>query len=167
MQVKGGAPPPGTGIRHRMSTDGGKTWGPSALVLSTTLQPGHEPAETIAGKFFPSLLGGQGAMVLITDGVPGPARGDAVGLHAYLSKSPGDMVNFVAAGEPMITTHPPISSTITKGDWNGQIGFIPDSAGRVSGVTYSLWTGVPVEGHSPNQGYTHTVYDIKLKPQGA
>ena len=159
IQVKGGAPPPGTGIRHRMSTDGGKTWGPSALVLSATLQPGHEPAETIAGKFFPSLLGGQGAMVLVTDGGPGGA------LHAYLSAKPGDMVNFVAAAEPALNTHPPTSRSITKGDWaNLQIGFIPNSTGHVSGVTYSLWTGVPVKvGRSMSQGCTHTVFDIEMK----
>jgi hypothetical protein len=48
--VKGGAPPPGDGIRHRLSTDGGKTWGESTLVLSSALQPGTSPAETIAGE---------------------------------------------------------------------------------------------------------------------
>ena len=41
-------------------------------------------------------------------------------------------------------------------------GFIPNSTGHVSGVTYSLWTGVEVKGGS-SQGYTHTVYDIEMK----
>lgn len=50
-------------------------------------------AETIAGKYFPSLFGGAGGMVLITDG---GARG-APELHAYVSKSAGDMTTFVAA----------------------------------------------------------------------
>ena len=163
-QVKGGAPPPGDGIRHRMSKDGGMTWGPSTLVLSQKLQPGHNPAETIAGKFFPSLYNGQGAMVLITDGGPGFA------LHAYLSSRPGDMLNFSAAAEPTLGTHPPTSSTITKGDWAViQIGFVPNGTGHVTGVTYSLWTGVPVKSarHGRmSQGYTHTVYDFELKPGG-
>ena len=38
--VKGGAPPPGDGIRHRMSKDNGKTWSASKLVLTPELQPG-------------------------------------------------------------------------------------------------------------------------------
>ena len=66
--VKGGAPPPGDGIRHVVSTDNGKTWSSSELVLSAALQPGHSPAESIAGKYMPAALGGKGAMVLITDG---------------------------------------------------------------------------------------------------
>jgi hypothetical protein len=140
---------------------GGKTWGNSTLVLSTKLQPGHSPAESIAGKFFPSLFDGKGAMVLITDGGPGGS------LHAYLSKSPGDMRNFVAAEEPSITKHPNTSSTATKGDWaNLQIGFIPDKDGNVASVTYSLWTGVPVKDQrrkTTTQGYTHTVYDFHLR----
>mgnify|MGYP007087655870 CR=1 FL=1 len=121
--MKGGAPPPGDGIRHRMSMDGGRTWGNSTLVLTGKLQashstakrmplrdvsllsacrissppatqcaapspqPGHNPAETISGKFFPSLLGGKGAMVLVTDG--GKAPGQNGCLHAYISTAPG------------------------------------------------------------------------------
>ena len=77
------------------------------------------------------------------------------------------MVSFVAAQEPSITTHPNTSSTIKKGDWSQlQIGFIPDKTGKVASVSYSLWTGVPVPDqrkHSTIQGYTHTVYDLKLK----
>jgi hypothetical protein len=84
-----------------MSTDAGKTWGESTLVLSTTLQPGHEPAETIAGKYFPSLRNGTGGMVLLTDGGPG------FQLHAYLSKSAGDMTTFVPATQPAMLIHPP------------------------------------------------------------
>ena len=38
------------------------------MVLSTAMQSGTRPAESIAGKFFPGLLGGGGAMVIITDG---------------------------------------------------------------------------------------------------
>ena len=64
-----GSPVTGTpGIRHRMSTDSGRSWGTSTLVLSTALQPGTNPLETIAGRFFPGVLGGRGGMVLITDG---------------------------------------------------------------------------------------------------
>jgi hypothetical protein len=159
--VKGGAPPPGTGIRHRMSKDSGLTWSKSSLVLSAAQQPGHSPTETIAGKFFPSLFDGKGAMALITDGGPGNA------LHAYLSASPADMVNFVAATEPSITAHPNVSAAPRKGDWaNGQLGFISDKDGNVASVTYALWTGQPVKDRRKNTtilGYTHTVFDLRMK----
>lgn len=126
--VKGGAPPPGDGIRHTLSTDNGRTWSESTLVLSTTLQPGHLPAESIAGKYMPAALDGKGAMVLITDGGP------SFGLHAYLSKAPGDMVNFVAATQPEITAHPPSGTNV--GDWSqSQIALIPDASGNVPYVT--------------------------------
>lgn len=41
--VKGSNVAPGSGIRHRMSTDGGKSWGQSELVLSGKMQPGTLP----------------------------------------------------------------------------------------------------------------------------
>ena len=97
--VKGSSDANNNGIRHRVSTDGGKTWGRSELVLTTGLQPGTDPAESIAGKYFPDLLGpGQGAMVLITDSGVG-----ATPLHTYVSSSPGNMSNFVAAAEPTLS----------------------------------------------------------------
>ena len=37
------------------TVDGGRSWGESTLVLTTALQPGHVPAETIAGKYFPGV----------------------------------------------------------------------------------------------------------------
>ena len=55
----------------QVSADNGKTWSQSTLVLSTTLQPGTNPAESIAGKWFPQMCGGKGGMVLICDGGPG------------------------------------------------------------------------------------------------
>eukprot|EP01044_Picomonas_judraskeda_P026237 COSAG03_NODE_7889_length_860_cov_1.044678_2_plen_121_part_00 len=64
------------------------------MVLSAGLQPGHEPAESIAGKFLPHLFGGAGAMVIITDGCKGTGC-----LHAYISKVAGDMEEFVPAEE--------------------------------------------------------------------
>ena len=156
--VKGGAPAPGAGIRHRASTDGGHAWGPSELVLTTTLQPGTEPAETIAGKYFPSLRlrGGKGGMVLITDGGVGASP-----LHAYVSSSPGNMTGFVAAAEPTLSPSelpwcpycappsPPPSGGVAvrsrggvppkhpprKGAWAmNQIGFVPDKDGAIVGV---------------------------------
>ena len=60
--VKGSTTAPGDGIRHRVTRDAGRSWSESTLVLSTRLQPGHVPAETIAGGFFPGLLGGGGAI---------------------------------------------------------------------------------------------------------
>ena len=152
--VKGSTAAPGDGIRHRVTLDAGRSWSESTLVLSTRLQPGHIPAETIAGRFFPGLLGGGGAMVLVTDGGlgpighqrPGPAQPPAVRplnsrtalyisvrfssinytgacgndcaaggrpdgpLHAYISRAAGDMLNFVAAAEPVLTVHPPIGT---------------------------------------------------------
>lgn len=158
--VKGGAPPPGDGIRHRVTTDKGKTWSESELVLSSTLQPGTNPAETIAGKFMPGMLGGQGAMVLILDGGPGDA------LHAYFSKTPGDMVNFGAAQQPIISQHPPVG--MAKGLWaNKQIGFIPDASGAIDAVAYTLYTGVSVYSQhhkTMDMGYTPTVYNLTTTP---
>ena len=58
-------------------------------MLSSKLQPGTSPAETIAGKWFPQMCDGHGGMVIITDGGPGPGGP----LHAYISKTPGDMVS--------------------------------------------------------------------------
>ena len=108
----------GDGIRHRMTGDGGRTWTPSTMVLSTALQPGHVPAETIAGKFFPEALGGRGAMVLITDGC------GANCLHAYASGTPGAMEDFVPAGR--ITQHPPIGTA--PGDWASSDAIFPARA---------------------------------------
>ena len=58
--VKGSNVPPGNGIRHLVSTDGGHSWLNSTLVLSEKLQPGHNPMESIAGKYFPRGCGGAG-----------------------------------------------------------------------------------------------------------
>jgi hypothetical protein len=154
--LKGGAPPPGPGIRHMMSSDRGKTWGNSTLVLSTTLQPGTYPAETIAGRYFPSILGGRGGMVLITDGGPGFA------LHAYLSKVPGDMTSFVAAEQVELgATERPAK------DWaNLQLEFIP-GADHSLAVAYSLYTGRKVWSQQHNNtvgGYTHTVFQLTTQP---
>ena len=65
---------------------------------------GTSPAESIAGKYFPSLNGGR--MVLITDGGnQGPQ------LHAYISKTPGDMTNFVPQSGTGVggSMHPPFA----------------------------------------------------------
>jgi hypothetical protein len=72
---------------------------------------GTDPAETIAGKFFPSLFGGAGAMVLITDG---GAFGNA--LHAYVSKTAANMTSFVAASGRGIgpSMHPPFGQAPNK-----------------------------------------------------
>lgn len=158
------------GIRHRKSSDGGRTWGASTMVLSAGLQPGHEPAESIAGKFFPHLFGGAGAMVIITDGCKGTGC-----LHAYISKVAGDMEEFVPAEEQSLSVleHPsfgPVVAPFVKGDWAsqaGQIAFIPDKDGAIVGVSYSLWNGVPIREHreyhgkfAMSMGYTHTVYRV-------
>jgi hypothetical protein len=170
--VKGSNVAPGDGIRHRMSTDAGKSWGNSSLVLSSRLQPGHEPAESIAGKFFPQMCGGKGGMVIITDGCKGAGC-----LHAYVSKTAGDMQNFVATTRPSLTPaeHPPFGSpgSLTKGDWAsqaGQIGFIPGADGNVTGVTFSLWNGEHVREkreyhgrYAMSMGYTHTVYSLSVE----
>ena len=157
--VKGGAPPPGPGIRHRMSTDRGETWGNSTLVLSRTLQPGTYPAETIAGRYFPHILGGRGGMVLITDGGPGFA------LHAYLSKTPGDMSSFVAAAQAELgATERPAAG------WaNIQLEFIP-GPNRSLAVAYSLYTDRKVWSQQHNttaRGYTHTVFQLTTQPHSS
>ena len=46
-----------------------------------------------------------------------------------------------------------------------QIGFVPDGAGAVVGVTYALWGDEPVwsaEHKAMSRGYTHTVYRMAL-----
>ena len=159
------------GIRHRVSTTNGKSWEASELVLTTTLQPGTLPAESIAGKYFPSLFGGKGAMVLITDGGIGSSP-----LHAYVSSTPGNMSSFVAAAEPTLSPselpptarsqlvppkHPP-----HKGEWAmNQIAFVPDKWGAITGVSYARYTGEVVYaiGHKQNSmAYTHTIYNISV-----
>ena len=171
--VKGSNVRPGDGIRHRVSTDNGQSFGNSTLVLSTTLTPapGHAaPAESIAGKYFPGVCSGKGGMVIITDGCKGAGC-----LHAYVSKTAGDMQNFVAATQPSLSPaeHPPFGppGSFVKGDWAsdaGQIGFVPDAKGNVAAVTYSLWNGDLVREkreyhgkYAMSGGYTHTVFHIK------
>ena len=106
----------------------------------------------------PAANNGTGGMVLITDGGPGGA------LHAYISKTPGDMVNFVAATQPAISAHPPSGDSV--GDWScNQIGFIPDKDGNVPYVTYSLWVDEDVYDQrrkAMSKGYTHTVYNFTI-----
>ena len=70
--------------------------------------------------------------VIITDGCAGAGC-----LHAYISKTPGSMVNFVAATQPGLSAaeHPPFgpAGSFVNGDWAsdaGQIGFIPDAKVR-------------------------------------
>ena len=132
--------------------------------MSSRLQPGTTPAESIAGGWFPEMCGGRGGMVLVTDGSPAPA-GE---VHAYVSANPGNMSHFVPAAEQWITEHPPYGAkgSLTKGDWAsaaGQIGFIPAANGSVVGVTYSLNTGVYVREHREmSMGYTHTVFNMTV-----
>ena len=157
--VKGSNIKPGSGIRHRMSSDSGKTWSESKLVLSSTMQPSTNPAETIAGKFFPSLFGGAGAMVLITDGGHlGPV------LHAYVSKTAGDMSTFVAASGPGLgpTMHP-LGGAAAAGRWaNYQIAFFPSADGSVPRVGYTLWQDNPIKSRrAPAFGMTMQVYNLK------
>ena len=92
----------------------------SKLVLSSRMQPGHEPAESIAGKYFPEMNGGKGGMVIITDGCTGPLP--PLCLHAYISTGPGDMENFVPATQPYINSAASTPATgpagsLIKGNW--------------------------------------------------
>ena len=108
--VKGSSNANDNGIRHRVSTDGGETWGTSELVLTTGLQPGTDPAESIAGKYFPNLLGtGKGAMVLITDGGVGSSP-----LHAYVSSTEGNMSTFVSVGPLRPSELPPAPPSVDR-----------------------------------------------------
>ena len=79
-------------------------------------------------------------MVLITDGGPNHS------LHAYVSKTAGNMTTFVAAAQPSIVEHPPgVGNQLVTGDWaNYQIAFIPDGKDRVVGVAYTLYTAQKV-----------------------
>lgn len=156
--VKGSDVAPGDGIRHRASSDGGKTWSASKVVLSTRLQPGHVPAETILGKFFPGLHGGR--MVLITDG------GKPYTLHAYLSKTPGSMIDFVSAsgdgiGPVMWPGGDP--EPVRPGAWaNSQAAFFPSAGGAIERVGYTIWQKNPVKSRrAPAFGMTMTVFNLK------
>jgi len=155
--VKGSNVAPGSGIRHCMTRDNGKTWSNSTMVLSTTMDPGTQPAETIAGKYFPELLGGAGGMVIITDGGPGGM------LHAYISRTPGSMVDFVPAAEATLDTHthPPGGSAM-PGKWaNMQIAFFPDVDGKVVSVGYTIWGSNPIKSRrAPAFGMTMTVFAL-------
>ena len=138
---------------HRMTNDSGRSWSTSSMVLSTSMQPGHVPAETIAGKFFPEM----GGMVLITDGCSGGGC-----LHAYVSKQPGSMTDFVASSTPTLTVHPPWSESNVKGSWaNSQIAFFTDKHGAVVSVGYTLWGSNPVKSRrSPAFGMSMTVFSL-------
>lgn len=148
----------GLGIHHRVSRDSGKSWSDSNVVLSmnasvTPTPGGGAPVETIAGKFFPELLGGKGAMVLITDGGPGWC------LHAYVSAVGGGMEEFIAAEQPCLATHPASGGGV--GDWAEiQIAFVPAANGSVTSVGYTLWDAAVAK--NGGHGYTMTVYDLKL-----
>lgn len=162
--VKGSNVAPGDGIRHRMSSDGGKTWGASALVLSTKLQPGHVPAESILGKYFPTLNGGR--MVLITDGgKPCVSLISACTLHAYVSKTVGSMTAFIAAsgeiGPSMFPGGAPPGPARPGGWANFQVAFFPDADGSVARVGYTLWQNNTVKSRrAPAFGMTMTVFNL-------
>ena len=175
----------GTCIRHRVTKDGGRSWSNSTIAISR-----HGGMETFAGKWFPSLGGGQGAMVLITDvsaAAPSASSfeetqssaaqgGPGGSLTPFISAQPGAraMDDFVPTSPPTMTTHPPITPAdanpgvnATTGDWQLQMDFIPDKAGKVVGVSYSQFTGAktPCSGHYGHAGaqcgvYTHTVYKL-------
>ena len=160
-------------------------------MLTTGLQPGTDPAESIAGKYFPNLLGsGRGAMVLITDGGVGSSP-----LHAYVSSSPGNMSDFVAAAEPTLSPSelPPASPSTPvvparssdgaqrlkgppkhpphKGAWAmNQIAFVPDMGGAITMVSYALYTGTPVyvpRRQQYSMAYTHTIYKLLVPPSSS
>lgn len=119
------------------------------------MQPGTDPAETIAGKYFPSLNGGR--MVIITDG------GHPYQLHAYVSKTVGSMTDFVASSVqglgPSMT--PPFGNA--PGMWaNYQIAFFPDEAGQVARIGYTIWQNNSVKSRrAPAFGMTMVVYDME------
>ena len=144
-------------IRHVVSTDAGQTWSTSSVVLTRT-----GTLETFAGKWFPRLNGGQGAMVLITDGAEGNTA-----LSCFISDatSADAMLQFVPAAPATLQAHPPQDATkIVTGNWaaefgRGQVAFVPDSAGNVNGVSFALWTDTVV---GQSRGYTPTVFRLKL-----
>ena len=100
-------------------------------------------------------------MVLITDGGPSFA------LHAYLSKAPGDMVNFVPADEiQLYATERP-----ANGWANLQLEFIPlpnkSNGSQTFAVAYAMYTNQSVFSEQHNRsmhGYTHTVFQLDDQP---
>jgi hypothetical protein len=51
--VKGSNVAPGSGIRHRMTTNGGESWSESKMVLSTHMQPSTDPAGVDSSPAWP------------------------------------------------------------------------------------------------------------------
>ena len=98
--------------------------------------------------------------------------GDAdAALHAYVSRTPGSMVDFAAAAQPSIDTHPNTTSGCAEGSWaNSQIAFFPGAptagpsagAGAVVSVGYTLWQGnaVPKGRGGVSAGMTMVLYDV-------
>lgn len=144
----------GDSIHHRMTKDAGKTWSTSTMVL----QRKNGFMETIAGKYFPKILGGDGGMVLITDGGPNGA------LTPFISANMSGA--FVSSVPPIITECP--TGGLAPGKWaNSQIAFIPDANGTVSKVLYTLWNRDKVYSKEHNQlslGYSATVYKLSEPP---
>jgi hypothetical protein len=160
-----------------MSSDAGKTWSKSTIVITRQAQ-----LETFAGKWFPHLLDGAGAMILITDGGPGGTltpfisngTADFSGAGSVGAvpgaRAGGSMVNFVPTLPAIMEAHPPVKggdgnpgANATKGDWQLQMDFIPNGKGEVVGVSYSLFSGEKVwcSRYKTMCGtYSHTTYPL-------
>merc|ERR1711862_747885 len=99
---------------------------------------------------------GAGGMVIITDGC-GPMC-----LHAYVSRTPESMDEFVVSTPPKVREHPPIKAA--EGVWaNVQIAFFPDKGGDVVSVGYTLWQGNRVKSQQKPAafGMTMTVFALR------
>ena len=152
--------PGGDSIYHTATTDAGQNWSASTMVLQR--RRGPEPAglmETIAGKFFPSLGGGRGAMVLVTDGGNGDSLTSFISTHMDGGFEPA--IPAELAAHPPLHDHPK-GTLPPPGDWaaGSQVAFVPDAAGHVVSVSYSLWTNETVAGRA--HGYTHMLYHLQL-----
>ena len=155
-------------IRHVATSDSGRTWSNSTIVLSR-----RGTMETFEGRWFPALRGGVGGMILVTDGgAANTALSCFISAPGSSSDDDSSMLQFVPASPDVLLTHPAANATApTEGMWapafgRGQVAFIPGRGGRVMGVSYSLWTGqgVPTP-HDPDHkwlGYTHTVFKLAL-----
>ena len=149
-------------IHHRLSTDAGKTWGPSLKVIQRSPKQGTA-CEPIAGKYFPRINGGKGGMMLLPDGGPGQS------LTPFVAPSMEFDQGFMPTTPSELLEHPPggKGQAPKKGEWaaSEQIAFIPDSKGDVVGVAYTVWNGVPVQvGKKTSMGYSMVVYRFATPP---
>lgn len=143
---------------HHYSTDGGTTWSNATVVLTRL----GSRMETIAGSWFPTLLNGTGAMVLVTD--------SSAGMTPFVSARMDG--GFEPVSPRILRAHPPDPrgddpAPPKPGEWaTGQVAFVPGSPDLpIARISFAEWQAIEVHSGEHNltsRGYTHTVYEFSL-----